>query len=217
MIKINLNKTRTTVDSQTALSRGKKTRGSTILTEFQSALENRLREASPLFFIKILINIILIASFPLGLKIYEVKQINQLEAQKQKEENLLSQSKQRLSALKKELDSYGYLKDKLREFQKKKEFLSQLTEKRLVVPTILDFIQNKLPDTVWLKRIQVDISKEESKEVQISGESFKEVGVNIFAGLLEEMLDSNSITVNMRDIKEGSNVLKVSFDLKGEM
>ena len=217
MIKINLNKTRTTVDSETALSRGKKTRGSTILTEFQSALENRLREASPLFFIKILINIILIASFPLGLKIYEIKQINQLEAQKQKEENLLSQSKQRLSALKKELDSYGYLKDKLREFQKKKEFLSQLTEKRLVVPTILDFIQNKLPDTVWLKRIQVDISKEASKEVQISGESFKEVGVNIFAGLLEEMLDSNSITVNMRDIKEGSNVLKVSFDLKGEM
>ena len=216
MIKINLNKTRSTV-ADTALSQGKKTNASTALSEFQTVLGNKLREVSPLFFIKILMNIILIASFPLGLKIYEVQQINKLKAQHQKEENILNQSKQQLANLKTELDSYGYLKDKAKEFEKKREFLSQLTEKRLIVPRILDFIQNKLPNTVWLKTIQIDISKEESRDVAISGESFKEVGVNIFASSLEEILNGNSITVNMRDVKEGSSVIKVSFDLKGEM
>ena len=99
----------------------------------------------------------------------------------------------------------------------KKEFLKKLTEERLIIPKILDFIQNHLPNTVWLKQIQVDISDKDRQSVTISGESIKEVGVNTFAVFLEEILDSNSITVSMRDIKEGNTVVKVSFDLKGEI
>ena len=91
-----------------------------------------------------------------------------------------------------------------------------MTEQRLVIPRILDFMQVNLPNTVWLKKVQVDISGE-GQRVELSGESFKEVSVNTFASSLEQILDGNSITVNMRDIKEGDSVVKVSFDLKGEI
>ncbi|MCZ0932423.1 MAG: PilN domain-containing protein, partial [Oligoflexia bacterium] len=161
-----------------------------------------MQRAGPGLLIKIIVNIALISAFPLGLKVYEVKQINKLKAQRQREELLLSQINQQLSALKAELDSYGYLTKKSAEFAKKKEFLSQLTEERLITPRILEFIQDNLPNTVWLKKIQVDISNKESKRVEISGESFKEVSVNVFASSLEQVLDGNSITVNMRDVKE---------------
>ena len=217
MIKLNLNKTRSAVSSNTALSEGKAPRGSTVLTNLQTVLGEKIQQTSLGFFIKIIVNIVLISGFPLGLKIYEVKQINKLKAQKQKEELLLSQINQQISASKAELDSYGYLKKKSEEFAKKKEFLSQLTKERLVVPKILDFIQGNLPNTVWLKKVQVDISNKGTQKVEISGESFKEVSVNIFASSLEQVLNGNSITVNMRDVKEGNSVIKVNFDLKGEI
>ena len=216
MIKLNLNKTRSTVASDTELKQSK-TSGSALLTDFQTAMSSKFSQAGPGFLIKMLINIIFIACFPLGLKIYEVNQINKLKTQLQKEKNILEQNEQQLSALKTELDSYGYLKEKTKEFETKKEFLSQLTEKRLDVPRILDFIEDKRPDTVWLKKVQIDISREDIKKVSISGESFKERSVNAFASSLEQILNGNTITVNMRDIKEGSSVIKISFDLKGEI
>ena len=216
MIKFNLNKTRSSVASNTALTDGK-TKASTILTDLQTALGEKIQSAGPGLIIKIALNLILIACFPMGLKIYETREINKLKAQKNKEELLLNTAKQSLSALKAELDSYGYLKEKSEEFERKKEFLSRLAEKRLVIPRILDFIQDQLPNTVWLKRVDVDISDKENKRIEISGESFKEVGVNVFSGSLEQILDGNSITVNMRDVKEGESIVKVSFDLKGSM
>ncbi|MDE0092422.1 MAG: hypothetical protein OXN83_03950 [Oligoflexia bacterium] len=215
MIKINLNKTKSEVVSDNSL---KETglNSSSVFANLKTSLGEKSQLLSPGFIIKIIVNIVLVACFPLSLKIYEVKQINELEAQKRKEELLLSQTNQKLSALKQELDSYGYLKEKVEEFSKKRQFLSSLTEERLVVPKILDFIQENLPNTVWLKKVLVDIS-EENKRVEISGESFRESSVNIFAGSLEQILDGNSITVSMRDIKEGKSVVKVSFDLKGSM
>ena len=217
MIKLNLNKTRSVSESDTSLNQSG-TKFSTLLTNLQGSIGGgKLSELGVGFIIKIAVNFVLILCFPLGLKIYEVKQINQLSAQKQKEELLLNQTNQKLSALKQELDSYGYLKDKANEFSKKREFLGQLTEQRLVIPRVLDFIQDHLPNTVWLKNVKVDISDKENKKVEISGESFQESSVNIFVSSLENILDSNSITVSMRDIKEGNSVIKVSFDLKGEM
>ena len=216
MIKLNLNKTRSAVASNTALT-DEKTKGSTVLTDIGTALGQKIESMGPGLIIRIAVNLILIACFPLGLKVYEVRQINTLKAQKQKEDLLLDKTKKKLSVLKARLDSYGYLKEKSKEFERKKEFLSWLAEERLVIPRILDFIQDKLPNTVWLKRIDVDISNKENKRVEISGESFKEVGVNVFSGSLEQILDGNSITVNMRDVKEGESIVKVSFDLKGNM
>ena len=216
MIKINLNKTRTVADTGLS-SKDKKTKAtSSVLTGLQTAFQGRLSSVGPSFIIKIVINIVCILCFPLGLKVYEVKQINKLKAQKTQEEALLNQANQKLSVLKKKLDSYGYLKEKAEEFEKKKQFLSQLTRERLVIPKILDYIQDHLPSTVWLKNIEVDVSSEK-KSIKILGESFKEAGVNIFASSLEQILDENSITVNMRDVKEGNSVVKVSFDLKGEV
>ena len=217
MIKLNLNKTRSAVAGDTAISEGKARGGSTVLTGLQNVVGEKLQQVSPGFFIKIIVNIALISGFPLGLKIYEVKQINKLKAQQQKEELVLNQANQQLSTLKTELESYSYLKKTSEEFERKKEFLSQLHEKRLDIPKILDFIQENLPNTVWLKNMRVDISNEEVKKVEISGESFKEVSVNIFASSLEQILNGNSITVNMRDVKEGNSVVKVTFDLKGEI
>ena len=217
MIKLNLNKTRTAIDSDTVEGRRKKSGQSTVLTGLQSVLAERMESVGPGFIIKLIVNVVLILCFPLGLKIYEVQQINKLKAQKEKEELLLNETNQQLSILKTELNRYGYLKGKSEEFIRKKEFLSQLTKERLDVPRILDFIQDNLPKTVWLKKIQVDVSNKENTRVEISGESFKEISVNVFASSLEQILNGNSITVNMRDVKEGNSVVKVNFDLKGEI
>ncbi|MCY4321370.1 MAG: hypothetical protein OXC37_03060 [Bdellovibrionaceae bacterium] len=217
MIKLNLNKTKTSIEDSSIQESSIDSTKSSMLETIQTVLEKGLKDTKPIFFIKIVINIMLILAFPLGLKIYEIQEINKLSAQKQKEELLLTQTTQQLNDLKAELDSYGYLKQKSEEFIRKKQFLKTLTEERLIIPRILDFIQNNLPNTVWLKQIQVDISNKERKSVTISGESIKEVGVNTFAVFLEEILDTNSITVSMRDIKEGNTVIKVSFDLRGKI
>ena len=49
----------------------------------------------------------------------------------------------------------------------------------------------------------------------LSGKSLNEADINFFANSLHEILDKNSITVNMNDIKEGGSVVNVDFQLQG--
>ena len=53
---------------------------------------------------------------------------------------------------------------------------------------MLDLIQNKVPKTVWLENLKLNIS-EEKNELQMTGKSFNEAHVNAFASSLHDILD----------------------------
>ena len=225
MIKINLNKTKVdkdhhTLSFQETQETGLAASGSTIATKIFDSLKVGTAEVSSGDIIKILIKLLIMASFPLGLKYYEITQIKELENKKQKSDQLLTQSNQRLSEIKKKLDTYGDLQNLSKEFVEKKDFLKKISASRLVVPRTLDLIQAKLPESVWLKTIKITLSDDdETHSISISGEGYKESNVNFFAISLKEILNKNTITVDTNDIKDGSSdsILKVQFDLKGTM
>lgn len=214
MIKINLNKTKGTVNTYHTKSTGLATRGESVLTNIFKSKDSV--PVDPLIVIKAVINIVLVLSFPLGLKVYEVHQINKLDVKKQKVEQLLNKTNQKLSQTKTKLESYSYLKTKSEEFTKKKEVLKKLAGERLVIPRVIDLIQSKTPKTVWLKSLKMELS-DQGKVLKLSGSSFNEAYINFFATSLHDILDQDSITVDTRDIKEGNSVVKVDFNLQGVM
>ena len=216
MIKVNLNKTKSAVASYTQSRSGLADSGSSIFTSLKETIANKEIAINPAIFTKIIINLILILCFPLGLKIYEVRQIQKLENKKQGTEKLLAETEGRLSQLETEIKSHGHLQDQAREFEEKKAFLKELAQSRLIIPQMMDLIQNKTPKTVWLEHLKMEIT-EEGNRLELSGKSFHETHVNFFASSLHDILDKNSITVDTQDIKEGNSVVKVDFKLQGVM
>ncbi len=189
---------------------------STIFTNLKTALSDSNIAFQPAILIRIAINLLLIACFPLGLKIYEKRQIDRLNRENQKVEALLAGAQSRLNELRAELKNYDHLNEKAKEFTEKKKFLKDLAESRLTIPRVIDLIENRLPKSVWLERLKLKISKD-NNEIQITGKGLNEAYVNRFAGSLHDLLDENSITVDTRDIKEGDDIVKVDFSLKGVM
>ena len=187
-----------------------------ITTALKNVKDRGMGEINAAVVIKIVINFVLILCFPLGLKAYETHQINKLEKEKTLKEKLLASTNEKLSHLENELKSYDYLQEKAKEYKKKKEFLKHLAESRLIIPRTIDLIQNKIPKTVWLEQLKLEIS-EEGQKVHISGKSFNEAHVNFFANSLHDVLDKNSITVETQDIKDGNSIVRVNFNLKGRM
>ena len=215
MIKINFNKTKTgnelTAHTQ---STGMASVGSTLITNLKKKITGAELEVEPVVIVKIIINISLILACPLGLKIYEINQINTLKKEKVKLESVLNERQQTLNQLKNQLKDYTHIKAKAKEFADKKKFLKELAEIRLFIPRTIDLIQNKVPDNVWLENLKLEVLKG-SNRLEISGKSFNESYVNFFASSLHDIMDENTITVNTRDIKEGDSVVKVNFVLKG--
>ena len=218
MIKVNLKQTETSKKAQETKSTGLATAGaSTIVTNlFTQARKLQLEDIGPEVFFKMLINVILIFCFPLGLKVYEINQINKLEKIKKQKTDFLAVANQRLSDLSAELDSYSHLQEKAEEYQTKKDFLKKIAEDRIVIARTLDIIQNKTPETVWLKKLNLELLKEHTK-VSLFGKSFKEADINAFADSLNDILDRNSIIVSTKDVKEGGSVRNVEFNLEGHI
>ena len=224
MIKINLNKTKVGKDNTMSFQETQETGlagpGSTIITKIMDGLKSSTAEITPGDITKIVFKLLIMASFPLGLKYYEITQIKELEAKKKQADQLLVQTNQKLGEIKKKLDSYGDLQNLSKEFVEKKDFLKNISSSRLIVPRTLDLIQAKLPESVWLKTIKINLSEDDKAHaVSISGEGYRESNVNFFAISLKEILKKDSIIVNTNDIKDGSSdsILKVQFDLKGKM
>ena len=214
MIKVNLNKTKSSVTLNTQ-STGLASSGSTVFTKIKTVVSERGADFSIALLIRFIINIVLISCFPLGLKFYEIQQINKLGAEKDQEDSLMMETRDRFATLMAEIKSYDHLKKKSEEFTHKRKFLQELAEARLTVPRIIDLIQNKIPKTVWLEELKLKVSKEKN-ELEISGKSFSEAHVNVFASSLHDILDKNSITVNTQDIAEGGNkMVRVAFVLSG--
>ena len=216
MIKVNLNKTKTSdlrsETKSTGLAGGE---FSTIITKIQTEMSKmNMEDIGFDVFFKIIINLILILCFPLGLKIYEINQINNLEKIKKQKESLLNTKNQQLKSLSQQLKAYDHLQKKADEYANKKNFLKKIAENRIIIARTLDIIQNKTPETVWLKNLALEL-QETYTQINLSGKSFSEDHINSFADSLNDVLDKNSITVDTRDVKEGNSVTHVEFQLKG--
>ena len=218
MIKVNLNKTKSSIIYNT--QRTEENPANSLLSTVVSTALKGLKGQSMVdlnvsLIAKVLLNLVLILSFPLALKAYEINQINKIKKEKQQKEKLLASANDEFSNLESQLAAYDYLKDKAREFSEKKDFLKKLAESRLTIPRTIDLIQSKTPKTVWLESLKLELSEEGQQSVHISGQSFSEAHVNSFANSLHDVLDKNSITVNTHDIKDGDSVVKVNFSLQG--
>ena len=212
MIKVNLKKTKVSGTQNTKTNVGAVETFTGTVKDVQQIMDKFGLDSS--LVVKLVFKLLLIACFPLGLKVYEKQNIGKLEIEKTQQEELLNQANQKLSAIQTKLDSYGYLQDKANEFHKKKEHLKKLAEKRLIIVRTIDALQDRTPKTVWLEKLTMRVERGE-KKIEISGKSFNEANINAFAGNLKEVLDQNSIVINTRDIKEGGSVVKVEFSLKG--
>jgi len=217
MIKVNFNQKK--ADPNTSRSTGLAPTGTSqffsqvteLITESQSLLDTAT-------LIKFIVNCAIVISFPVGLKIYEVREIEKLETQKNQEEGILNQKNQELAELQKELKNYDYLDNLAEEFKVKRAFLDQIASDRLLAPRVIDFIQNQIPEDTWLNKLQITLEKEDIK-LSLSGFSIKEANINKLTDNLEGILHRKSISVDTKDIKEGQSdtIAKTSFNLKGSI
>ncbi len=214
MIKVNLKETKTASSIYTKTGTGAyenedfKTAVGTIVKEW---FEIDFKMLNPFIFLSILIKLILIAGFPIGLYIYEARVIGQLEERLESLGQKHTSLQKSLSDLKVKIESNGHLKDKSKEYDNKKEFLKGLAYSRLIVPQLLDQVQSIIPESVWLKTITV--STKEEGDLKIVGESLGEDRVNLFADSLKVIVERDSIKVNMTDVEENNNFVKVKFTL----
>ena len=213
MMKMNLNQTKVSTGIETR-STGMASEGLSIITYIAKKGKNfELENLSPEVLFKLIVNVILIFCFPLSLKVYEINQINKLEKIKKQKEELLGAKNQQLSELSQELQLYGYIQEQAEEYRAKKAFLKEIARKRIIIAKKMDLIQDRIPKTVWLKRLQLELL-EENMKVSLEGKSFNEANINIFATSLHGILDKNSIIVNTRDVRRGNSILSVEFRLE---
>jgi len=214
MININFNKTKSSTiyqdqDPQTNALSG-------LITNIKASVSKSDFSLDSIMILRIIMNLVLIACFPIALKFYETQEIKKLDVQKAQVDSELNGLKTQLTKVESELKAYGEFQDKSKEFVKKKDFLKELAGSRLIIPRALNLIQEKTPRTVWLEKISLNLLEKKST-VEISGKSFNEIDVNRFANSLHDILDKNSIIVDTRDSKKSGGVAEVSFSLRAEM
>lgn len=213
MVKLNLKNTKTSIPIY-----GETGQTQTSQTNFGTALTSTFQQISQLDFspaviLSITFKLALIACFPLGLKVYEIRIINDLKTQKKQVQATLSAKQKQVTSLEENIKKFDYLQEKSKEYKKKKDFLQGLASSRLIVPQLLEQVQTIIPESVWLKNIKIDIKEQ---KIRISGESLNEDRVNLFADSLKNIVNRGSIKVDTTDVKGGKNktINKVSFSLE---
>lgn len=180
---------------------------------FQKLQSINLQSISLTMLFMIAIKILLVAALPLSLKIYELRIKNELQSQQDSASKVLATDNAKLAEVTETIKKYSNLQKKSAEYESKKKFIKQLTNSRLVIPQILDNIQSNIPETVWLKKINISLEKNKST-LKIEGESLSEDRINFFADSLKNLGERSDIKVATKDIKEGINTLKVGFSLE---
>lgn len=220
MIKFNLKKTKVSVSmsnpqaEHTAL--GGSFLGKSLLTAEVGGFLGDLSELDSSFFVKFTIKLLLIGSIPLGLKVYEIHNINLLETEKSRVESILSAKQGESAALKANIESFDYLKKQKEEYVNKKNLLEELASSRLVIPQFLDRVQDVIPESTWLTKISVS-KKGDTNQITIEGESLDEESVNNFLVSLQDIVQKNTIQFNTTDMKETGRLIRVKFNIKADL
>ena len=225
MIKLNLNKTKvesTQMEATLTTNPGNTTSMTsfkdTALSRFREMINKTSEEITPAIIIKASINLGILICCPLGIKIYEVRGKSALKKAQEQVQMELDSAKQEVAGLDGELKKYEKIKEDSIGFLKRKEFLKKIASSRLIIPEALDFIQNNLPENVWLNSLNIKLTNKETNEfeMRLQGNGINELNVNSFESILGSFLDPKTVTSSVQDVKSEDNSVKVSFSIEGK-
>lgn len=168
------------------------------------------------FFVQFSVKLLLVASIPFGLKVYEIYNINLLEKEKQSVESVLSSKQSESTQLQNKIEGFNDLKKQAQEYENKKSLLRELAHARLVIPKFLDQVQSVIPESVWLTGLTVT-KGEHINSITIDGESLNEESVNNFLGHLQDVVQKNTIQFNTHDVKETGRLVRVKFNIRADL
>ncbi|MCY4512705.1 MAG: PilN domain-containing protein [Bdellovibrionales bacterium] len=220
MIKFNLKNTK--VSSVTAMNEEdsfeKSAFGKSLAaTDIRSVLgQMDFSELDAKFFVKFSVKLLLVASIPFGLKVYEIYNITLLEKEKQRVESILSSKRGESAQLQKKIESFDYLKKQAKEYENKKGLLKGLAHARLVIPKFLDQVQSVIPESVWLTGLSVT-KNQDKNSITIDGESLNEESVNSFLAHLQDVVQRNTIQFSTQDVKKTGRLVRVRFSIRADL
>lgn len=126
------------------------------------------------------VNGLMLVVFPILLMFYEQHHIDQLNLQLRQTQSALSVKETTLQEKKAEAAKSGELKEKAKELANKIEILKKLAKIRLREIRALDFIQNNIPEKVWLSEM---VFKE--GQLKLKGRSMTDDDLTNFVNSLE--------------------------------
>ncbi len=150
----------------------------------------------------------------MGIKIYEIYNINQLKDHKTKRQEVLDSKKSSLTQLQKQVASLDYLKDEAKEYERKRNIIKKLALLRLKLPEILDQMQNTITEYIWLKNLKINT---ETKKIVVDGEGENENELKNFVELLRKNFNFENVRFDTNDLMKDGSVIKVQFKLEGDL
>lgn len=87
---------------------------------------------------------------------YEKQNIEKLSKERTMVTTEFNKLKSQKEQIKKEIDGFGYMVKKSKEFDNKLEIMQAIVDSRLSALIGLDHIQNIIPEEVWLRRVKFD-------------------------------------------------------------
>lgn len=143
------------------------------------------------------IRLVLIASFTVGLMIFENQNIQDLNQQMQRLQSQVVELESASQAKKVELESVKDVEAQAKEMEDKLKVLAQLSKLRLREVKTLDFMQSSIPEKLWLKDLKFTSEKEKSSEGKFvfKGASVSTEDLTEFVKRLEDSAYLNEVIV----------------------
>ena len=158
------------------------------------------------FFLRVVICVAGIVS----LRYVEQQNLDKLNRQKAIVKGELDQLVKTRKDKEKKVESFSYIVEKSKEFYNKLDIMQGLADSRLLPLTGLDYIQNVIPEEVWLREVGF-----RDKEFDIRGASTTNKQVQNFIEKLEETQLFSSVTLQQsREEKDKRNYIRRNFTIK---
>ncbi|MDE0119204.1 MAG: PilN domain-containing protein [Bdellovibrionales bacterium] len=149
----------------------------------------------------------------IALRYVEQQNLDKLNRQKTIVQGELDQLIKTRKDKEKQVESFGYIVEKSKEFYNKLDIMQGLADSRLLPLTGLDYIQNVIPEEVWLREIEF-----RNKEFDIKGASTTNKQVQNFIEKLEGTQLFSSVTLQQsREEKDNKNYIRRNFTIKSTL
>jgi Tfp pilus assembly protein PilN len=147
-----------------------------------------------------LIKIAFILLFTLGLMMYESQNIRGLNEERARTQAMVSDLEVQAQAKATEVDSIKDIAKQAQELEDKLKILKLLSKLRLREVKTLDFMQNSIPEKVWLRSIKYETDKDlkdrtEQGRYQFDGNSVTTEDLSEFVKRLEDSAYLNEVIV----------------------
>ena len=152
-----------------------------VLDEPQLPLQERLGlDLTVGQWLSLVFRLLLLATGVIGLKVYEQRNINQLNLSKNLLSGEISELESKKQKLKKDIEGFGVLSKQSKQFNTKLDIIQGIMDDRIWAIKGLDQIRSSIPDKVWLEKIGY-----RDKVFTIDGVSISNKEIERFVAALE--------------------------------